>query len=133
MGCSTQSVPSWSKVAMRCSGGTNCAFLGSVVACTNLLMACFAAPSFQEGSQSDWATVTLQATRLATAANAKANVRTICFILSPSKQLPLRQRENIQAYGSAVAPDIGPKSNASPAWSNRPICDELSRRPAATC
>ena len=24
IGCSTQSVPSWSKVAMRSSGGTNC-------------------------------------------------------------------------------------------------------------
>src|SRR5277367_5842083 len=49
-GCSVQSVPSWSKVAMRSAGGTNFELDLSVVARTNSRMAFFAAPSFHEGS-----------------------------------------------------------------------------------
>ena len=49
IGCSTQSVPSWSKVAMRSSGGTNFGPRLSVVALTNSTMACLAGPSFHEG------------------------------------------------------------------------------------
>src|SRR5215467_12910424 len=55
MGCSTHSVPSWSKVAMRSAGGTNCGLPCVVVTSTNLTMASLAAPSFQEGSGSVWA------------------------------------------------------------------------------
>ena len=54
IGCSTQSVPSWSKVAMRWAGGTNCLLAASVVARTKSTTACLAGPSFHEGSGS-WA------------------------------------------------------------------------------
>src|SRR5271170_8164287 len=53
MGCSTQSVPSWSKVAMRSSGGTNFGLAGSVVTRTKSRIACFAGPSFHEANGSD--------------------------------------------------------------------------------
>src|SRR5664279_4554127 len=52
MGCSTQVVPSWSKVAMRSSGATNFGVLLSVVVFTKSRMACLAGPSFQEGNGS---------------------------------------------------------------------------------
>ena len=52
IGCSTQSVPSWSKVAMRSAGGTNCGLPCVVVACTKSTMAFFAGPSFHDGSGS---------------------------------------------------------------------------------
>ena len=52
MGCETQVVPSWSKVAMRASGGTNCGLVLSVVVLTSAMMACLAGPSAQEGSGS---------------------------------------------------------------------------------
>ena len=49
MGCSTHNVPSWSKVAMGCTGGTNFGLDLSVVVCTNAMIACLAAPSFHDG------------------------------------------------------------------------------------
>src|SRR5277367_5117879 len=49
-GCSVQSVPSWSNVAIRSAGGTNFGLDLSVVARTNSRMAFFAAPSFHEGN-----------------------------------------------------------------------------------
>src|SRR5262245_51408749 len=52
MGCSTQSVPSWSKVATRCSVGTYCALDRSVVGRAKLRIAVLAAPSFQDGNGS---------------------------------------------------------------------------------
>ena len=52
IGCSTHSVPSWSKVAMRASGGTKFGLDWSVVARTNARIASFAAPSFHDGSGS---------------------------------------------------------------------------------
>ncbi len=52
IGCSTHSVPSWSKVAIRASGGTNVGLDWSVVACTKSTIACLAGPSFHEGSGS---------------------------------------------------------------------------------
>src|SRR5215469_5150173 len=51
-GCSTHKVPSWSKVAMRSSGGANFGLDWSVVAWTNSFIADFAAPSFHDGSGS---------------------------------------------------------------------------------
>src|SRR5262249_54473639 len=50
IGCSTHSVPSWSKVAMRSSGGTKFGFARSVVDRTKSRIACFAGPSFHEAS-----------------------------------------------------------------------------------
>ena len=52
MGCSTQVVPSWSKVAMRASGGTNLGLALSVVTLTSSTMVFLAGPSFQDGSGS---------------------------------------------------------------------------------
>src|SRR5580700_3106915 len=49
IGCSTQSVPSWSKVAMRSASGTKLGLAASVVAWTNLTIASLAGPAFQEG------------------------------------------------------------------------------------
>ena len=48
MGCSTHKVPSWSKVAIRSSGGTKSGLDLSVVAFTKSMIACFAGPSFHE-------------------------------------------------------------------------------------
>src|SRR5271169_4567489 len=50
MGCSTHIVPSWSKVAMRSSGGTNFGLLLSVVIFTKSMIDCLAGPSFQDES-----------------------------------------------------------------------------------
>jgi|SRR6185436_560820 hypothetical protein len=56
IGCSTRNVPSGSKVAMRASGVTKVGLERSVVSRTKDMIACFAAPSFQDGSGSaDWA------------------------------------------------------------------------------
>ncbi len=48
-GCSTQSVPSWSKVAMRSSGATKFLLYWSVVTRTKSRAACLAGPAFHEG------------------------------------------------------------------------------------
>ena len=53
IGCSTHSVPSWSKVAMRSGGGTKLGFAWSVVARTKSRIACFAGPSFHDGRVPD--------------------------------------------------------------------------------
>src|SRR5215469_8702152 len=52
MGCSTHSVPSWSKVAMRSSWATNVGLDLSVVFCMKSTIACLVGPSFQDGSGS---------------------------------------------------------------------------------
>src|SRR5882757_5337278 len=52
IGCSTHSVPSWSKVAMRSAGGTKFVLPESVVVWTKFTMACLAEPSFHEGNGS---------------------------------------------------------------------------------
>src|SRR5215472_9269905 len=52
MGCSTHRVPSWSKVAMRCSARTYAGLDWLEVARTKSRMAFFAGPSFHEGSGS---------------------------------------------------------------------------------
>src|SRR5690349_18157069 len=52
MGCSTHRVPSWSKVAMRCSTGTNVGLDRLTVAWTKSSTAFFEGPSFQVGSGS---------------------------------------------------------------------------------
>src|SRR5664280_2832110 len=49
IGCSTQVVPSWSKVAIRSPGGTKFGLAGSIVTLTKLTIACFAGPSFHAG------------------------------------------------------------------------------------
>jgi hypothetical protein len=54
-GCSTQSVPSWSNVAIRSGTGTNLGLPGVVVDLTNSTMALFAALSCQDGRGSDCA------------------------------------------------------------------------------
>ena len=72
IGCSTQSVPSWSKVAMRSAGGTNCGLPCVVVACTNSTIAFLAAPSFHEGSGSLWANALAAKTSAAPSSSARA-------------------------------------------------------------
>jgi hypothetical protein len=52
IGCSTHSVPSWSMVAIRSAGGTNCGLPCVVVVRTKSTIAFLAGPSFQEGSGS---------------------------------------------------------------------------------
>jgi hypothetical protein len=55
IGCSTQSVPSWSKVATRSAGGTKLGLPCVVVVCTKSTIAFFAGPSFHDASGSVWA------------------------------------------------------------------------------
>src|SRR6185436_3090051 len=52
MGCSTHKVPSWSKVAMRASGGTKVRPDPSTAACTKPMIVSFATPLFHDGSGS---------------------------------------------------------------------------------
>ena len=72
IGCSTHSVPSWSKVAMRSAGGTNLGLPCVVVACTNSTIACLAGPSFHEGSGSVWAWARALSERRAAIAKTRA-------------------------------------------------------------
>src|SRR5690242_18221795 len=55
---------------MRSSGGTNLGLDGSVVACTNLRIACLAGPSFQDGKGSVCAATGIAASKLNVAASA---------------------------------------------------------------
>ena len=55
MGCSTQRVPSLSKVAMRWSGGTKSGEPMWVTRCTKFVIVCLGEVLFQEGSGSDCA------------------------------------------------------------------------------
>src|SRR5262245_40674717 len=61
---------------MRASGGTNCELAGSVVACTNARIACFAGPSFHEGSASVCAWACAPRTSKAAKATNRANTNT---------------------------------------------------------
>src|SRR5271154_1755927 len=70
MGCSTQVVPSWSKVAIRSSGDTKFGLLLSVVVLTKFMIACLAGPSFHEGNGS----APVAATGLADGAEAEGAV-----------------------------------------------------------
>ena len=51
IGCSDQSVPSLSKVAMRSGIGTKSGEPGFVTLSTKAMMACFGAVSFQDGKR----------------------------------------------------------------------------------
>ena len=53
MGCSDQSVPSLSKVAIRSEAGTKSGPPSFVTLSTNSTMALFAGPSFQDGRRID--------------------------------------------------------------------------------
>ena len=55
IGCSDQSVPSLSKVAMRSPGATKSGPPSVVAAVTKSTIACLVGPSFQDGSGSSWA------------------------------------------------------------------------------
>src|SRR5436190_12208644 len=79
MGCSHQSVPSLSNVAIRCSGSTKSRPPFLVTLSTKLMIAFLAAHSFQEGSGSSAARATWQATvanRIAERANKRRTVFT---------------------------------------------------------
>ena len=56
MGCSDQSVPSLSNVAIRSATGMNCGPPSVVTAVTKSMIAVFEAPAFQEGNGSAGAT-----------------------------------------------------------------------------
>src|SRR5215469_3619846 len=90
MGCSTHSVPSWSKVAMRSSGGTNLVLDFSVVLCTKLTIACLVGPSFHEGSGSVCASDCVPKASPATAASAEAKRRRTCDFMGAS----LKEKQN---------------------------------------
>src|SRR6184192_478241 len=92
IGCSTQSVPSWSKVAMRSAGGTNCGLAVSVVTLTKFMIADLAAPPFHEGNGS-WARamVEVNATTPISAATRRfcLYVVFIIFVLFPNESFSL--------------------------------------------
>ena len=75
---------------MRASGGTNVGLALSVVERTKATMACFDAPSFQDGSGSVWATATVLAARPAI-----SSVRSARRVMVPAfmlRLLPLGRR-----------------------------------------
>src|SRR5213080_4852182 len=76
IGCSHQSVPSLSKVAMRSLGGTKSDEPSFVTFSTNAMMAFFGAVSFHEGSES-WAWMVLRPTK---ATPRRANALMMGFI-----------------------------------------------------
>src|SRR5262252_603104 len=90
MGCSTQSVPSWSKVAMRSSCGTKLVLDLSVVVGTKLTIACLVGPSFHEGSGSVSASDCVPKASPATAASAEAKRRRTCDFTGAS----LKEKQN---------------------------------------
>src|SRR5262245_49056957 len=75
IGCSTQSVPSWSNVTTRASGGTKFAPPGVVVSRTKLTIAVFVGPSFHEGSGSLCAAALAAATSKPTVGSARCRNR----------------------------------------------------------
>src|SRR5215471_9295571 len=70
---------------MRAAGSKNCELAGSVVACTNARIACFAGPSFHEGSGSVWACTSAHTSRHknATSSSLCIMVRCMCILLFP--------------------------------------------------
>src|SRR5262249_37832277 len=101
--CSTQSVPSLSKVAMRASGGTNFGLALSVVVRTKSTMACLAAVSFQEGNGSSAAAATRKKVNVRlTTNNAHTEMpRSGAFILPPPckfQHLRLRRGNDRSLY-----------------------------------
>src|SRR6516164_5625346 len=90
MGCSTHSVPSWSKVAMRPSCGTKLLFDWSVVVFTKLTIDCLAGPSFHEGSGSVCASACAPKASPAMAASAEATRRRTCNFMAAS----LKEKQN---------------------------------------
>src|SRR5262245_25431790 len=102
MGCSTQSVPSWSNVAMRSAGGTKLGLPCVVVDLTKSTMAFFAAPSFQDGSGSVCAKATVVARLATTAPSTKRRVGFMVFPLFLQLYLqPLRGDLQRRALGLA--------------------------------
>src|SRR6266481_7227030 len=84
IGCSTHSVPSLSKVAMR-SAGTTKSGPALVTRPTNSTMACFVGVSFHDGNGSPWASVGNDQPKLSAAprtapANTSKNLRFIWLI-----------------------------------------------------
>src|ERR1700742_2836207 len=75
MGCSTHSVPSWSKVAIRSSGGTNFELAWSVVARTKSRIARLAGPSFHELNESPGGTCVWASAGWETLANVGSHAR----------------------------------------------------------
>ncbi len=75
IGCSTHSVPSWSKVAIRSAGGTNFGLPCVVVVCTNSTIAFLAGPSFHEGSGSVCASACAPKASAAPSASMRANMK----------------------------------------------------------
>ncbi len=92
IGCSTQSVPSLSKVAMRSASGTKSGLASSVTASTNATIAALASPSFQEGSGSScaWAAPATSAT--ATSPESNAEIDRIIFVPSTWRQSVPQQK-----------------------------------------
>ena len=74
IGCSAQSVPSLSKMAMRSAGGTKSGEPSLSLVSTKATMAFFGAPSFHDGSGSDWACACVKAS----AKSAAHQVRLLC-------------------------------------------------------
>ena len=82
-GCSVQSVPSWSKVAMRSAGSTYLVLDLSVVSFTKARTMSFAGPLFQDGKGSLWAwpvAVARSLRRRRAAAPAETNARRVTFL-----------------------------------------------------
>jgi len=86
IGCSDQSVPSLSNVAMRASRGTKSGEPSVVTLSTKAMIDAFAAPSFQDGNGSSAASAACAAARTSARATS-ARMRNCCqnaCMMSPS-------------------------------------------------
>jgi hypothetical protein len=88
-GCSVQSVPSWSKVAMRSAGPTYMGLDLSVVSLTKARTISFAGPPFHDGKGSLWAwpvAVARSPQRKRAAAPVETNARRLTFSTKSSME-----------------------------------------------
>ena len=108
IGCSAQSVPSLSKMAMRSAGGTKSGLPALVTFSTKSTMDCLAAPSFQDGSGS--AACAASASRRAS----QSGERTPAMDSRISGRLPWTRRDPVSAEGTGPHPagGCGPASSA---------------------
>src|SRR5262245_3604388 len=128
IGCSDHNVPSLSKVAMRSGIGTKSCELWSVTFVTNATIACFAGPSFQEGSGSAPAAAAANVTatrRKAKSGNQRA--RLSGAFIDPTFRMPCYHANGCmftrveKLYFGAMPPGVGCEQR-SVAATHMPAC-----------
>src|SRR5262245_34233704 len=128
IGCSHQSVPSLSKVAMRCSGGTKSGLPSAVTLATKSVIARFVAPSFQDGSGSRDVCADAGAER-----STPDKVGRSAKDENTKRRLTLKGlfelifRTLTRAFTQKIANDVGPRCQQPASSFQRPTFEQLPR------